>query len=288
AVVCEVGMGGRLDSTNVLDLGVAAITNVALDHTEHLGATVEAIAREKAAIIKPGDTAVTAAHGVALEIVRERCREAGAVLAAVDPALLGAEDRGRDGLAVHVSFDSERMTVRAPLLGLHQAGNVVTAVAVCDALRARGFAVDAAAVRRGCETVRWPGRMQWIDGSPPLLLDAAHNPAGMTALASALRTLASDRTRVVAVFAAMRDKDAAGMARALQSAGDIAVVTTTPDVQRAAPAQELAGHFTPPARAEPRVRDALLRARELAGADGLVLVCGSLYLVGEVLQQLGV
>src|ERR1700676_838096 len=217
-LVCEVGLGGRLDSTNVLELGVAAVTNVALDHQDLLGETIPEIAREKAAIIKAGNRVVTAATEPGLAAVQTRAAEVGATLNMVgaDVAFSG-HSVGMGGVVVETVFDGRPVSVHAPLRGAFQVANVATAVAVCDALRVTGIAagIDAAAVVRGCENVRWRGRMDWIEGEPPILIDGAHNPAGMAAMVAAARELIGGR-RCVAVFAAMRNKDVESMAAGLR------------------------------------------------------------------------
>jgi len=280
-VVCEVGLGGRLDSTNVLDLGVAVLTNVALDHQEYLGTTVAEIAREKAAIIKPGNDVVTAAQSPAYDVIRARAGAVGATVTHVDAE---GRSRGRDGVDVTAQFAGARISVHSSLLGRFQVSNVATAVAACEALRRQGFTIAAPAVRGGCAEVRWPGRMQWIDGAPPAIVDGAHNPAAMAALVRSLPDVAAGR-RVVAVFAAMRNKDIASMAARVNEATDD-VIVTAPDVERAAPPQEVAACFAA-ATVSSTTTDALQLARRRAGADGLVLVCGSLYLAAEALQALG-
>jgi dihydrofolate synthase/folylpolyglutamate synthase len=288
-LVCEVGLGGRLDSTNVLDLGIAAVTNVALDHQDLLGATIPEIAREKAAIVKPGNRAVTAASDPGLAAVRARAAEVGATLTVVgtDVPFTG-QSAGMRGVLVDTMFDGRSLSLRAHLHGAFQVANIATAVAVCDVLRATGIAIDidAGDVTRGCEAVRWPGRMDWIDAQPPLLLDGAHNPAGMAAMVMSARELIGDR-RCVAVFAAMRNKDVQSMAAGLTELTR-EIVVTAPAVERATPPAELARLFDPPAEVATGVPAALHRARQLAGRDGVVVVCGSLYLAGEGLDLLRV
>ena len=191
--VVEVGLGGRLDATHAWDGGVAAITNVELDHTEHLGPTVGLIAREKAAIIMRGDLAMTGATGPALGPLRRRARRVGVALLEVRPAPVLAFDRG--GLVVEMP---ELGAVRLGLLGRHQAANAAVADAVLDALDAAGIAhVGREARQAGYAAARWPGRLELIDlpGAGPrgadaeVLLDGAHNPAGAIALAAALDEL---------------------------------------------------------------------------------------------------
>jgi dihydrofolate synthase/folylpolyglutamate synthase len=284
-LVCEVGLGGRLDSTNVLDLGVAVVTNVALDHQDLLGDTIPEIAREKAAIIKPGNVAVTGASEPGLAVIRSRAASVGATLTVVGQDVpFEGRAIGLGGVEVETLFDGGPISVRAPLRGAFQVANMATAVAVCDALRKNGTAIDAAAVLRGCAEVRWPGRMDWIDSEPPLLIDGAHNPAGMAAMVASARELIGAR-RCVAVFAAMRNKDVESMAAGLAKLTH-EVVVTAPAVERATPPADLAPLFTPPAEVAGDVSTALERARHLAGRDGVVVVCGSLYLAGEVIDLL--
>jgi len=284
-LVCEVGLGGRLDSTNVLDLGVAAVTNVALDHQDLLGETIPEIAREKAAIIKPGNQAVTGAIEPGLTAIRARAAEVGAALTVVgaDVRFTGHSE-GLLGVAVETVFDERPISVRAPLRGTFQVANIATAVAICDTLRAGGIPIPATAVVAGCETVRWRGRMDWIEGEPPILIDGAHNPAGMAAMVAAARELIGGRRRV-AVFAAMRNKDVESMAAGL---GELTreVVVTAPAVERATPPADLSRLFDPPAEIAADVSTALRRARRVAGHEGVVVVCGSLYLAGEVIDLL--
>ncbi len=286
-LVCEVGLGGRLDSTNVLDLGIAAVTNVALDHQDLLGETIPEIAREKAAIIKAGNRVVTAAAEPGLTAVRERAAAVSATLTVIGAGVpMRGRSLGMRGVELATVFDGRPVTVRAPLRGEFQLANIATAVAICDALRETGVAIDPDAVARGCERVSWRGRMDWIDGDPPLLIDGAHNPAGMAAMVTSARDLVAGR-RCVAIFAAMRNKDAVSMAAALNELTH-EIVVTAPAVERATPPADLSRLFDPPGEIAENVGIALQRARDRAGHDGTVVVCGSLYLAGEVLELAGV
>ena len=296
-LVCEVGVGGRLDSTNVLDLGVAVVTNVDLDHRDLLGDTIPVIAREKAAIIKPSNAAVTAASQPALDEIAARAGEQHASLTVVGhPVPPGFAGLGRQvvatggslgwaGVRVRTTFHGEELHLQAPLLGAHQVANVATAVTVCDELRRRGWAIDAGAVINGCAAARWPGRLQWVEGRPGWLVDGAHNPAAMTALVSAASELLRDR-RIVVLFGVMRDKERGPMVESLRRLNPAAVVLSAPPVDRAATPEELAVDF-PGATIAAGVDAAMHAAATLAGPDGAVVACGSLYLAGEVLSRLG-
>ena len=286
-VVCEVGLGGRLDSTNVLDLGVSVVTNVALDHRDVLGDTVEEIAVEKAGIIKPDDIVVTGARGTALEVVRARADEVGArrVDAVLEAGMPHWRSLGVAGAEVEVETAAGPLALRLPLAGAFQAANAAVAVATCAALRDRGIAVGPQAVRDGLERVHWPGRLQWLAGEPPMLLDGAHNPAAIEAVVPAIREIAAERPLAI-LFGAMADKDTAGMIEALRPLGGMPVFTQA-GTPRAARAVDLARAWGPGARAISSLPDALSAARTLAGREGVVAVCGSIYLVGDVLALLG-
>jgi dihydrofolate synthase/folylpolyglutamate synthase len=279
-LVVEVGMGGRLDSTNVLDPGVAIVTNVTLDHRHHLGRTVRRIAAEKAGIVKPGDVVVTGATGAALDVVERAAAEAGA--AALwrlgREVRVRARWRGWEGSELSVSgpgFAHRGLRIRLP--GTFQPANAALAVAAAHAL---GDATPEA-VRTGLETARWPGRMERV--GPRLLLDGAHNPAGMRHLVRSLRGLLGPAP-VTVVYGAMADKDVGLVLAELRRLDPAHVVFTAAASAgpRALPPDALADAWRGPAEREPDSRAALERARALAGPDGWVVVCGSLYLVGEL------
>jgi dihydrofolate synthase / folylpolyglutamate synthase len=279
-LVIEVGMGGRLDSTNVLDLGVAIVTNVTLDHRRYLGDTVAEIAAEKAGIIKAGNTVVTGATGTALEVVERAAAEAGA--AAV--WRLGREIQvrarwlGWEGSEVDVSgpgFAHEGLRIRLP--GGFQPANAAIAVAAAHAM---GDATPEA-VRQGLERARWPGRLERIGDR--LVLDGAHNQDGMRQLVASLRRL-FDGVPVAVVFGAMADKDLGLVFDELRRLeADHLVFTAAPSAgPRAVRPSALAAAWGGPAELRSDPRAALERARELVGPEGWVLVTGSLYLVGDV------
>ncbi len=281
----EVGLGGRLDATNVWDGGVAAITNVDLDHMDRLGPTVEAIALEKAPIIKRGDLAVTGAVEPALGVIRRRARRVSASLRIVEPFPI--LQITRDGMVVG-GPDQGRWSVG--LRGRHQAANIAVADAILDALGDAGIAATTDEERHaGYEAVRWPGRLELVDvDGRDVLLDGAHNPAGAAALAIALDDLQPHLrgARPTLVTASMADKDVDGVIAALARSEALAgasVVATQLDLARALPAEALAERWraiapgrTVTAIADP---DAALDGA-LAGGDGPVIVAGSLYLVG--------
>ena len=285
--VIEVGLGGRLDATNVLDLGVAAVTNVQRDHEAHLGSTLGAIGREKAAIIKPGNLAVTGATGRGLRPILDRCDELGVPLRRVgarQPYRVVVRSSGWDGIVVEARTPHRVLSeLEIGLLGRHQAENAAVALAVTDALIERwGLVIDETAVRTGMRSVRWPGRLELLDGTRVgvgrVLLDGAHNPAGAAALAAALADLGLHRPTIV--LGIMRGKRIGDVLRALAPLDPTFVFTRVADPGAREP-EELARVWR---RVSGRTaRTAATPAEALAMADGdPIVVAGSLYLVGAV------
>lgn len=281
----EVGLGGRLDATHAWDGGVAAITNVDLDHMDRLGPTVTAIAREKAAIIERGDLAVTGAIGDALAVIARRASRLGVPLTVVPPAPLLGWDR--DGIEV----DLGRLgPTRVGLRGRHQASNGAVADALLDALDVAGIAsVDDDARRRGYAGAVWPGRLERLDGAMgDVLLDGAHNPAGAAALALALDDLRPFLTDgpLTLVTASMADKDVDGVVRALARSRAMAgatILATAVELPRAMPADELAERWrvlAPAVRSVASVADPVTALATALAGPGPTVVAGSLYLVG--------
>jgi dihydrofolate synthase/folylpolyglutamate synthase len=286
----EVGLGGRLDATHAWDGGVAAITNVDLDHTDRLGPTIAHIAREKAAIIERGDLAVTGAVGEAREIIARRARGMGVPLTIVEPAPVAGVDR--DGIDVELAGLGR---TRVGLRGRHQAANVAVANAILDALGSAGIAhANADARRAGFAAVRWPGRLELVESDGrEILLDGAHNPAGAASLARAVDELRSFLRggRLTILAAAMADKDVDGIVAALRGSAALAdarLIATQVAAGRALPAEELAGRWRAAGQQDTEAIGELPAALEaaLGGPAGPLIVTGSLYLVGAVRARL--
>jgi dihydrofolate synthase / folylpolyglutamate synthase len=281
-LVCEVGLGGRLDATNALDLGVAVITNVDLDHQKYLGDTIEKIADEKAAIIKPGNHVITGCEGSALQIVEARVRDAGAPIWRLGREInVSSRSRGWGGHTVSVSGPGfVHADLELPLVGDYQPANAALAVACAHVLDG----VSDADVRRGLAATRWPGRLQVVGERPRVVLDGGHNPAAMTKAGATFRRLIGHE-RLVTLFAMLSERDPVALLAALRTLAPDAAVFTEPEsaAGHAVPAEQLARTYGRGAEALLPVRGALDRAKELAGPAGNVLVCGSLYLVGEIL-----
>jgi dihydrofolate synthase/folylpolyglutamate synthase len=299
--VVEVGLGGADDSTNVLQAGTCVITPIGLDHMEWLGDTVADIALAKVGIVYKGATLICAAQPPeAMEPILRHCAEVDATIARED-AEFGVLRRslavGGQQLALQ-GLSGEYDEILLPLHGAHQARNAAIALATVEAFLGAGTArsLDPALVREGFAAVTSPGRLERVRTAPTLLLDAAHNPAGMTALVAALGD-EFDFRRLIGVVAIMADKDARGMLEALEPAVDAVVITrnTSPRGLPAADLGALAAEIFGPerVRVEPALPDAIEAAVALAEADvdlGLggvgVLVTGSVVTVADARKLL--
>lgn len=286
--VVEVGMGGRMDATNVVDGLVSVITRVDLEHTEHLGRTVARIAREKSGIIKPTSRAVTVAQE-ALPVIEARCRDLHVPLAVVGRdvrAERGAHDlRGQD---VRVRGAFGEIAFRTPLLGEFQVENAAIATTALVELRSAGFTIPDQAIREGIGSARWPGRLDLIGEHPTVLVDGAHNRPAAVSLAASLADLFPGR-KVSLVVGILNDKDLDGVAAAL---GPLAshVYAARPKTPRAFEAEEVAVAFRhyAPSEAFPKVREAIDAALSAVQPEDIVIITGSIYTAGEALDHLGV
>jgi dihydrofolate synthase/folylpolyglutamate synthase len=272
--LCEVGMGGRWDATNALDPILTVLTNVALDHTEHLGGTLEAIAAEKLCTARDGRPLVL---GPGLDPAWL------APLCGAGPIMVGSTEPDAEVLWGHSVVRGRRIG----LAGRHQIKNLATALAAVDALRGLGWALDADGVWDGVSRAEWPGRLWTPPGmAANVVLDGAHNAAGAAALAGHLTEC---RVRPRVFFSAMGDKDMAGMARALASAAPLGVTLGTGEGPRcAAPgamrdAWAAAGH---PGAPVITLDELALKLREKS--TDTYLVTGSLYFLGNLLKTMGV
>lgn len=284
----ETGLGGRLDPTTANTAAVAVLTNVSLDHMERLGRTVEAIAAEKAGLIKPGQLVISAAAGAALPVIRAACAERGATFWHVGEGgevQIMEEGAGEvQALTIETPLRAHR-GIRLGMLGQHQHANAACAVAAVDALSVRaGIEIPLAAVLDGLAEARIPGRMELIAGSPEILMDGAHNAAGAAALAEALRTYQGGR-RIVLLLGILGDKDMATITDRLTPLAAAVIVSEPPWSSRAgfsAQVADRARSHVAHVEVHTQPAEALARARALAGADDLIVVAGSLYLVGAV------
>ena len=285
-VVCEVGMGGEFDATNIIPAPeVAALTNIGLDHTAFLGSTVEAIAATKSGIIKPGCHAVLYPCAPSVrEVVAARCRAAGALLTVVDFGVIQSVSDSLDGQVFH--FGAYR-SLHLPLLGAHQLRNAAAALTTVEVLRRRGWHISEDAVRRGLASVTWPGRFQVVRRRPTVILDGGHNPQCMESLAAAIREYLPGQP-VTILTGVLADKDFGQMYDALAPLA-ARFITVTPPNPRALDAGELAAflrRYGKPVTACGSVADGVRQMLADTPKDGAAVCCGSLYLLGDVVQAL--
>jgi dihydrofolate synthase/folylpolyglutamate synthase len=289
--VLEVGMGGRLDATNVVDPLVSVITDVALDHEKFLGNTVREIAVEKAGIIRPGGTVVTLPqHPEANDIIGNTILDRGArgvsAVLFVPPVSPGADT----GNSYPLSVMNEEIAVQSPLFGRHQFRNLALAIATAVELNDAGIRITPQAIERGIRDTRWPGRFHVEHrDSIEFILDVAHNPAGAWALRSALSQRYEERP-LVFIFGAMRDKAIAEIAEILFPLAERVIATRAENPRSATPGEIRAAAARTGAAIESAdsVADAVQAARRLASSGAAVVITGSIYIVGEAMQALGI
>lgn len=257
--VVEVGMGGRLDATNIVNPEACVITNVSVDHEAHLGSTVKKIAFEKAGIIKPGVPVVTAAKGEALSVIKKICRKKGSRLIIAKPK-----------------------KIKISLKGDFQMENASAALEAVKILRKMGIKVSKSAIAKGFESTEWRGRMDFV--SERLLLDCAHNPASAQALAKEIKKLGKD---VYLVLGIMKDKDIKAICSALSPLAKETIITK-PKIGRAAMPNDIAAFASGEVSIVYDVGQAVEYAKFKADGRGLVVVTGSIFTVGEAFSALGI
>jgi dihydrofolate synthase/folylpolyglutamate synthase len=317
--VLEVGMGGRLDATNVIEPRVSVITDIALDHQTFLGNTVSEIAREKAGIIRPGGIVVTLpqqpqANDVIGNTILELGAQAVSAVRYVPPVSPGSDEYCMHGEKILIAEVAEedakgaendntgptsryplqvmgkQIVVETPLVGRHQLRNLALAIAAAEVLSHQGFAITPETIERGIRETRWPGRFQVLpakDGEPEYVFDVAHNPAGAWALRSTLSTCYEDR-RLTFIFGAMRDKAIGEVSEILFPLAERVIVTRADNPRSATPDEirEAAVRAATDLEDAADVASALARARYLAGPQGIVVITGSIYIVGEAMRVL--
>ena len=310
--VLEVGMGGRLDATNVVEPRVSVITDISLDHQKFLGNTVAEIAREKAGIVRCGGVVVTLPQqpqandviGNAILDLGARGISAVSYVPPVSPAseqyvvsrsksFTGENAEGAEKILSRYPLQvmGSEILVETPLVGRHQLRNIALAIATAEELARQGFPVTADVVERGIRGTHWPGRFQVVPArgeSPEFVLDVAHNPDGAWALRSTLSAVYGERPFTL-VFGAMLDKDIRHVAEILFPIAERVIITRADNPRAASPGQirEAAARISIEIEEAGDVPSALTQAKAFADASGLVVVTGSIYIVGEAMRSLG-
>jgi dihydrofolate synthase/folylpolyglutamate synthase len=291
--VVEVGLGGRLDATNVVTPEVSVITSLSLDHTYLLGNTLAEIAREKAGIIKPGIPAVTAPQRAeAIKVLEAISQERGVPLVEIG--------RDWDYEPGPANLEGQAFTVRRvadggsdldgeywmPLLGRHQLENGASAIAALEIMRQRGFRIPAEAVREGLHNIHWPGRLEILSREPLIVVDCAHNPYSTQVLREALEEWFPDR-RWVLIFGASADKDIAGMLRALLPISEYVIVTRSDHPRAAAPIElaDVVASVGGGAEVSVSVRKSIRRGLAMMDPGSGLLVTGSIFLVADAREE---
>jgi dihydrofolate synthase/folylpolyglutamate synthase len=294
-------MGGRLDATNVVNPLISVITDISLDHQKYLGNTIAEIAAEKAGIIKPGGMVVTlpqhpAANDVIGHAVLDRGAKAISAAKHMPPISPGAAGTMADGAQIHNRYPldvmGETIHVDSPLPGRHQLRNLALAITAAEELKDFGYPATSQQIEQGIRATRWPGRFQVIpaNGNPlerELIFDVAHNPDGAWALRSALNEHIGERP-VTLIFGAMQDKAFLEMVQILFPIASQVVVTHAKNPRAATTAQlaEAAGKVGTEVIQSPSVELAVRRAAERTSENGVIVITGSIFVVGEALRAL--
>jgi len=284
--IIEVGMGGRLDATNVIHPMVSVITNIGLEHREFLGDTIIEIAREKAGIIKQGTDVVTAAHQPSvISIFDSLCKKKGAPL-----WRLGHDARYRrlpSGLLEYHGVGDTYGNLELGLKGRFQYRNAALALLTVEILKGRCLTISHEAIRLGLADLMWPGRLEQVSSDPAIILDGAHNPPAMRSLAHSI-TRDFDFEQLILVLGVMADKDISNILREILPLASRAIYTR-PAYHRAADPQclmDMAAEYGRAGEVHLSIPAAIDRARSLAGKRDLILITGSLFTIGEVKSYL--
>ncbi len=279
--VIEVGLGGLWDSTNVITPVVSVITNVSLDHTDRCGKTIEAIAMQKAGIIKDGVPVVTGAGVEAIGPINAMSLFKQSRLYIYGMAFTGQEvESTMEGQTFTLSAGNYHSNYSTKLVGEHQIANTAIAVVAAKLVSKQDERITEEALHAGVANTQWPGRLERIAQQPDIILDGAHNIAGATALRQALDKYYPNQ-KVHFVFGMMSDKDMEGVTDMLFRQEDQVYTVTVENNPRAATAQQLAELIGSQAQAMPTLEQAYAQAKAEVGNDGIVCVCGSLYLIGD-------
>jgi len=288
--VVEVGLGGLIDSTNVVHPLVSVITNVGMDHMEYLGSTLEEITRVKVGIIKERSIAITAAaKPEVLAIIEEACREKDVSLIKVGTDVTYSFlNHSRQGQQFSVGTAAKFYpSLEITLMGKHQVINAAMAVAVIEALKDRGIDLPQDAVAQGLKHTKWPARLELLPGTPPVLVDAAHNFDGALTLAAAIKEYFPSE-KVVLLIGMLADKEREKVLSVLAPLAE-KIVVTRPNSPRAGEWRQLAREarlYTEAVMVEEQISQAVDRAIEAAGTGYMVCVTGSFYMVAEARQEI--
>lgn len=281
-VVLEVGLGGRFDSTNVIDTPLAAIiTTINYDHMQHLGSTLPEIAYEKAGIIKKdGDVILYPQPENVEEVFRKACVERGARLHRVDFDSIRMVEFDSNGQVFNYN---DYNALKITLLGEHQIKNAVVALKTCELLKSKGYGITRDSIRQGLAKARWPGRLEVLGKNPYFIIDAAHNAECAKALSEALHKYFPDKRKIF-ILGVLKDKDYKSMVEAVIPLSNM-FITVTPESGRALSASELANFLKPYCKnvlISDTMEEAVAMSLNAASQDDVICAFGSLYYIGEI------
>lgn len=302
--VYETGLGGRLDGTNVVEPVVAAITPISYEHTDKLGNTLSQIAEEKAGIVKKNTPCVSAPQDPeALRVITRICGQKNSKLILIGKDIKFKELRSD---SLYERFDvyglsGEYLNLRSPLLGSHQVINAATAIGIAEMLNRAGSVIDKKGITRGIAETVWEGRFQIVEKNPRIILDGAQNRASANALVSTIRKIFATRYgKLILVLGVSKDKDLAGMLEEFLPVADSLILTKSKVAERALEPSRIresvfnvrARIFNMPGKEEMMltsdVRTAVAGARKMASKNDIIVITGSLFVVGEAMEVLGV
>jgi len=284
--ILEVGLGGRLDSTNIVNPLLTVITNVDRDHCQILGEGIEDIAREKAGIVKQGVPLISGAvQPEVIRILEAACQEKGALV-----RLAGRDFTGEKITTGVFEFLGRRWHVadiRLGAAGSYQVANAAVALGALEALAEQGYRVGEDSIYKGLAAVRWPGRLELVQESPQILLDGAHNPAAAKALKTCLQE-EFDYRHIYMVMGIMKDKELAVIVTELAPLADVLIATRPHNPRAASPQEiaEIAQNYCPEVMVIEDVREGVEYLQEMAQENDLIVVTGSLFTVGEARDHL--
>lgn len=284
--VVEVGLGGRYDATNVLDSVISVIASISYDHMDILGDTIEKIAFEKAGIIKKNQTTILypQRYEEAERVIETVCYEQETSCIKVSSKDVSQKGFGLDGQIMDYSYNGEiYRDIKLPLLGDHQLLNAAVAITAVIKLKELGYQISEDSIRKGIENVKWLGRLSIISKDPLIIIDGAHNEDGIYVLSKALKKYFQDKN-IVMVIGMLKDKNHRDSISLL---GPLAnkIIATEPMSERALSAAELAEEakeYCPEVYTIPSIAQAIEKAKDIMDSNSIILICGSLYLIGEV------
>ena len=282
--VIEVGMGGRFDATNIITPMVSIITNISLDHQQFLGETIEEIAFEKAGVIKNDIPVITAADKKALKIIEKIAIEKNSPLRYIKKDYIRRISKNIDRQIFHIELERD-YTIETSLLGRQQGENIAIVLAAIEELRKQGLKISDESIKNGIKKTNTPGRMELISRKPLILLDGAHNIAGIKVLKENLLDFNYDK--LILVFGVLKDKNYSDMIDIISENADI-IILTQPDTSRASPVNSIIKLIdeTKKVYVTTKVRDAVDQALKVVGKKDMICITGSLYTVGEAREIL--